>query len=449
MEIEVEIDQDVFLPCYRHLLDDSKVDIDFLYGSRDSGKSRDTAQRLVKKCMEADYFRHLIIRKTFNTIKDSQWQLIKDIIDDWGLSDLFVFKTNPLEIHCKNGNKFVGRGFDDAQKIKSFQNPSGAWVEEGNELTADDWTVLITSLRSNKGKTKIDVTFNPECDGDYRDFWLYKDWFSHTTNLSFSHTKTIDVTGSPVDIRYRATHTTYNDNPFCSPLRKAIYESLKTTSPYYYRIYAQGLWGIRENMAPFIITFNRDRHVGFCEINRSQIVYLSFDFNRNPMCCSVVQYYDNKVRWLEVIKIPNATIHHVTDYIKIKYDNVMFVVCGDYSGVSQIAAIKNQDINSYYAIIQQELQLTDGQMQYILNPPIEENEVLCNLVLEHVDILLNEATCQPLIFDFQFAEKLPNGKLKKTDRNDPAQQLDALDTFRYFCNRFLKFIMDNHWIKKK
>jgi phage terminase large subunit len=152
MDIEIEIDKEVFLPCYRHLHDDTGIDIDFVYGSRDSGKSRDTAQRLVLKCLSDDYFRHILARKTFNTIKDSQWQVIKDVVDDWKLNDFFTFTTNPLAITCSNGNKFIARGFDDPHKIKSIQNPSGAWVEEGNELSADDWIILITSLRSNKGK---------------------------------------------------------------------------------------------------------------------------------------------------------------------------------------------------------------------------------------------------------------------------------------------------------
>jgi phage terminase large subunit len=95
-EIEIEIDKEVFLPCYRHLQDDTGIDIDFVYGSRDSGKSRDTAQRLVLKCLSDDYFRHILARKTFNTIKDSQWQVIKDVVDDWKLNDFFTFTTKPV-----------------------------------------------------------------------------------------------------------------------------------------------------------------------------------------------------------------------------------------------------------------------------------------------------------------------------------------------------------------
>ena len=150
MATKIQIPEEIFLPQYRHLHDDSDIDIDFIYGSRDSGKSRDTAQRLVVKWLSAPYFRHILCRKTFNTIKDSQWQLIKDIVDEWGLSQFFTFTMNPLSITCINGNKFLARGFDDPQKIKSIQNPSGAWVEEANELSQEDWTILTTSIVTGK-----------------------------------------------------------------------------------------------------------------------------------------------------------------------------------------------------------------------------------------------------------------------------------------------------------
>lgn len=437
MEVDVEIDESVFLPCYRHLLNDDNVDIDFIWGSRDSGKSRDTAQRLVKKCLEATYFRHILARKTFNTIKDSQWQLIKDIVDEWGLNELFDFKTSPLEIHCVNGNKFIARGFDDPHKIKSIQNPSGAWVEEGNELAKEDWVILITSLRSNKGRTKIDVTFNPEASGDFREFWLFKDYFSHTSDTSFTRTYKVTVSDKVFPITYRSTHTTYVQNPFCSPQRIAIYEGLKTTSPYFYRIYALGEWGNRENKSPFMLTFSRAKHLRPTKHDPTLPLYLSFDFNRNPMCCSVIQWDQHeKVDWIEVIKIPNSTIYQVCDLIKIKYPEDLYIVCGDGSGRNESAMVKEQDLNNYYKVIKQELELSNGQLQYVVNPPLENNQVLMNYCFEHLDISINPDTCQPLIFDLEFAEVGADGKLKKRDREDPAQQLDALDGARYFFNRY-------------
>jgi hypothetical protein len=43
-----------------------------------------------------------------------------------------------------------------------------------------------------------------------------------------------------------------------------------------------------------------------------------------------------------------------------------------------------------------------------------------------------------LQFDLENVAVLPDGTIKKTDRNDPTQQADALDTFRYACNTYLK-----------
>ena len=90
-----------------------------LYGGRGSSKSDFTAKYLIYKCLTDNYFRGILVRNTYNTIKDSQYQTIKDIIFDLGLQDLFEFKLNPLEIHCLNGNRFLARGCDDTSKLKS------------------------------------------------------------------------------------------------------------------------------------------------------------------------------------------------------------------------------------------------------------------------------------------------------------------------------------------
>ncbi len=434
--VQIQISDDVFLPVYRHLRHETDYDIDFIYGSRDSGKSRDTAQRLVEQCLESDYFRCILARKTFNTIKDSQWQLIKDVVDDWGLSQFFEFKVSPLEIVCVNGNRFLARGFDDPQKIKSIQNPSNAWVEEGNELTLDDWTILITSLRSNFGRTKTDFTFNPECEGDYRDFWLYKDYFSHTQNQSFAYDKEVKIGNESFTLKVRATHTTYRDNPYCTPQRKAIYESLKDSDPFHYQVYALGRWGVREVKAPFAFSFKREKHVGSVQHNPSETTYLSFDFNRNPICCTVFQFYDDTVWGVETIKLPHSDIYQLCQVIRAKYPDALFVVTGDFSGYNASALVRD-DVN-YFKVIKSELELSDGQIQVIRNPIIEENQVTCNKSLHQIPHVFDEHGCAPLIFDLQFAEMLPTGQLKKGDREDPKQQLDALDTWRYFENKFIK-----------
>src|SRR5690606_17161429 len=229
-ETEVIIPKKAFLPCYHHLLD-STSDIDFLWGGRDSGKSRFIASLLITECLSLPYFRCVLARKVFNTIKESQWQMIKDVATIWGVDHLFTFNKNPLEINCINGNKFICRGMDDSANLKSISNPSHCWAEEMNQLTLDDFILIMTSLRYNSGKVKMWCSFNPEADGDFHDFWLYRNFFAGN-GYNFTSTWTIDipafkeVSAQKVEYVYSSTHTTYHDNKYCKPERAAFLEQL-------------------------------------------------------------------------------------------------------------------------------------------------------------------------------------------------------------------------------
>jgi phage terminase large subunit len=283
--VNIDIDEDIFLECYHHLLDDDFYDIDFLYGGRDSGKSRHIAMQTVTECLRLPYFKCLLIRKTLNTVRDSQYELIKSVIEEWGLTYLFSFNDTRLEIKNRaNGNGFYGRGLDDASKIKSFNNPSHCWIEEGNQISADDLVIVLTSLRSNDTRVKTWFSFNPECEVTYTDFWLYQDWFSHTTALSWSWIKAVDIDGERVEMKVRATHTTYRDNPYCSPQRKALYEGYKNSknNAYWYQTYTLGLWGYRRTGGGFWKCFEREQHVGNMPYSSNVPVHAVVDNNRNP-----------------------------------------------------------------------------------------------------------------------------------------------------------------------
>lgn len=445
--ITIKIPSTVYLDCYKHLVG-TDANIIFLYGGRDSGKTYFIAQQMVRLCLKLNYFKCILVKKTANSIEETQFEEIKKVISKWGLSQFFTFRKNPLRIDCVNGNRFIAKGLDDPENVKGISEPSHVWYEEGNQLTEDDFNTVSTTLRSSKGRVQEWFSFNPECAGEYTNFWLYKNYFAHTSDLSFTNIKEIHTPKGPVTIKIEAVHSTYLSNRFCTPERAAKLEDLKSTSPFYYRVYSLGMWGKRENKSPFVLTFSRQKHVvPRLERDPQLPVILCFDFNRNPMCVSIVQVSGLKVRWLEVIKQPNTTIYQVCDIIKLKYPTALFIVCGDWTGINRSALVKNQDMDNYYKVIQQELRLTNGQMQYEQNPPIQENQVLVNHCLQHLDVQMDERTCQPLIFDYENAEVMPDGKLKKLDREDEAQQLDALDTARYLFNKFFKHL--NPLLRKK
>lgn len=438
--MRVEIHDDVALPVYRGLLY-SEADLNFLWGGRDSGKTHFIAQRLIIDCLRLKYFRCILIKKTHESIKDSQWQAIKDICLEWGISHLFKFKESPLEINCVNGNKFIARGCDKVGKLKSIANPSHAWFEEGNQLTQQDYIVASTTLRSNKGEVQQWFSFNPEPDGDYTKYWLYKTYFEkHSDNYNFSDTITSTLPdGSLHKVRYTSTHTTYHDNPYVKPQRIAQLESLKVIDPFYYQVFTKGQWGNVTNNAPWAFAFKPIEHIGRPELNRNHEVYLSFDFNRNPACCSVIQHYGGKIRVLETIKLQNSGTDGICEYIKLHYPNCLYIVTGDYSGNTE-SSLFNESISNY-TVIQRVLNLSDQQIKTKPNPRLKHNSLLVNTILAQYPVEVHETKAYGLIFDFRNVKRLADGTIEKTDREDEAQQADALDTFRYFCNYFMADII--------
>jgi hypothetical protein len=185
----------------------------------------------------------------------------------------------------------------------------------------------------------------------------------------------------------------------------------------------------------FCYSFNEEKHVGKCKVNYDYPVYLSFDFNYNPICVGVFQHYDNTIFCPEIIKLENSNIYSLCEVIKTKLPNALFIVTGDMSGKSHSALSK--DNITYFKAIRQALNIPDSQMQIKgVNPRLEQNQVLVNAILEHYAIQIDPDKAAPLIFDCKFVRMDNEKKIIKEDRNDPTQQADAIDTWRYYLNRF-------------
>lgn len=438
-DITVNIPKKAFLKCYWHLLK-SDAHIDFYWGGRDSGKSQDIAQQLIKDCLALPYFKCLLIKKTHNTIQESQWETIKNICEAWGIDHLFKFRVAPLSIECINGNRFLARGCDNPQSIKSTRNPSHSWIEEANQLSLDDFITVTTTLRANNVKIKQRVSFNPEFDTDFEEHWLWKTFFSgKDPNGSYNWEFTLP-SGKKFDYTYTSTHTTYHHNPKVAPERIAFLEMLQDIDPYYYRVYTLGLPGRRKNNAPFVFAFDRAKHLGKTTANRGFELYLSFDFNRQPLCCTVWQYYGNHIYGIQAIKLDNSDIYKMCDYILLHYPGFLYTVTGDATGKASSALVL--DAINYYTVIKSKLNLGSGQLKVPdSNPIVKESQVLTNAVFAMLTVTIDPDNCKGLIFDLENVRVLPDGSIEKKNREDPTQQADFLDTCRYFFSTFFKWLL--------
>ncbi len=199
-----------------------------LLGGAGSGKSYSTAQKILFRILTEDDHRFLIARKTARSLKRSVFQLFRDIISQWNLSELFTINLTDYSITCKaNHNQIIMSGLDDVEKLKSIQGITSIWAEEATEITQDDFTQLDLRLRGHtKNYKQVILSFNPISSQS----WLKKRFFDN------------------VDEDAVIIHSTFLDNNFIDDRYKKLLADLAGQNKNLHDIYAKGIWGSRKGL---------------------------------------------------------------------------------------------------------------------------------------------------------------------------------------------------------
>lgn len=195
----------------------------------------------------------------------------------------------------------------------------------------------------------------------------------------------------------------------------------------------------------FAYSFSRHRHVVYPEGpewlgDRDQWLWLSCDQNKNPLVTMVFQHYGGTFRVLDIVKISNGDVYKMAAEIRRRWSGFAYKVTGDASGYSGNAAVS--DGMNYYRILASELDIPDDNFEVSRkNPDLIDNGRLVNAAFEKYDMRINSQNCEPLVYDLENCRVTPEMKLMKKDRNDPAQQADALDCLRYGINCELRALV--------
>ena len=204
-------------------------------GSRGSKKSTTTAMNIIYKMRQYPLANTLVIRRVFNTHKDSTWTQLKWAANNLGVSHLWHFSKSPLEAtYIPTGQKILFRGLDDPMSITSITVENGylcwAWFEEAFQIMDEDsFNKVDMSIRGElpKGYYKqITVTFNP---------WSEKHWLKK---------RFFDVEDEDI----LAITTTYQCNEWLGDDDKSLFEKMKVNNPRRYNIEGLGNWGIAEGL---------------------------------------------------------------------------------------------------------------------------------------------------------------------------------------------------------
>ncbi|RNC66458.1 hypothetical protein [Proteiniphilum sp. X52] len=180
--------------------------------------------------------------------------------------------------------------------------------------------------------------------------------------------------------------------------------------------------------------FRKRQHVGKTKLNNNHPIYLSFDFNRNPITCTVWQHYDRQIFCIDCIKLKDATIHRLCAEIKDRYHGSLMFVTGDASGDNKTTL----SVLTNFGVIKNALGLSDTQMQYSAsNPRLQDSRMLVNTLFEKYPITIDEDNCKPVIDDLEKCKANPDGTIVKS-RLKEEQQADTLDTVRYYLHRYFR-----------
>ena len=151
-------------------------------GGRGSKKSTTTALWIIYNMMKYPLANTLIIRRVFNTHKDSTYTQLKWASNVLKVSHLWKFSKSPLEAtYIPTGQKILFRGLDDPMSITSITVEHGhlcwCWFEEAFQImNEDDFNKVDMSIRGElpKGYFKqITLSFNPWSEKH----WLKKRFF--------------------------------------------------------------------------------------------------------------------------------------------------------------------------------------------------------------------------------------------------------------------------------
>jgi PBSX family phage terminase large subunit len=438
-----EIVNDRFIP-----LVDNRDRYVIMYGGRGSSKSNFEAKKLIYRCLTEKYFRHILIRNTYATIKDSSYQTIKDIIFELGLDELFEFKLQPLEIHCINGNSFLARGCDDTTKLKSIKDPTGAWYEEDIPSEAD-FITITTSIRTTKAEYLQETfTINPEVEGNFQDNWFWKRFFEGKDEMSFRDKTTLQIDpNTKVELNYTVHHSTYLDNKWLPNEFIAFLMDLKRTNTYYYTIYCLGNWGNKQLGGRFYKNFDAGKNTYNYKYKPNLALHLSFDFNVNPyMSLSIWQIEGKACYLIDEIAMAdpyNKVKDTCREFIR-KYNTHSggLFIYGDPSG-------KKEDVGrekgyNYFKEIERELaKYKPIQRVAKMAPPVVTRGNFINTVFESgfdgMGIFLFEKSVY-LKNDLLFGKQAPDGtKLKQKEKiND----VPGVEKYHHFSDSMDYFICE-------
>lgn len=217
-----------------------------------------------------------------------------------------------------------------------------------------------------------------------------------------------------------------DDNPFVTAEQRRGWEHMDDRLQ---KQFIEGSWDFEKASNVFAFAFNEDVHHREVVWDEDRPVYLSFDFNVEPITCLAGQH--EKLEFIHIVKqfrLLNSDIDELCEHIVAYLPNAHLMVTGDASGANRTALKKNMN---YYKAIKHNLQISPTQLKVPrANPSVRNTRVLTNSIFsKHPNVYVNKLTCPDLVIDLNQVVVGDDGEL---DKGKDKRKTHLLDCLRYY-----------------
>jgi hypothetical protein len=232
-------------------------------------------------------------------------------------------------------------------------------------------------------------------------------------------------------------------NPF---IPQQQWKTWATMDDLMYKQYVLGDWDLVLSQKAFMHAFDASKHVGVVEWDENDTVYLSFDFNVEPLVCIAAHLGENYLHIFKEFRGNKGLEELLARIVGFFGISTHFLVTGDASGHARNALLRKDE--TAYTMIQKMLDITRHQIRTpAKNLYLRDSRALCNTVIKNIDFKIDR-NCKYTIEDLLTVEVNYKGEIERdiaiNKRQDP-EKSHLLDTVRYlihtyFFNKYQYFI---------
>lgn len=218
-----------------------------LVGGYGSSKSYHIALKIILKCCE-EKRKVLVVREVFDTIRDSCFDLLVEILEDLELTGRgkkkVTYTTSPMAIKFPNGSKIIFKGMDKPAKLKSINGVTIVWLEECSEIKYSGYKELLGRLRHPTLSLHFILSTNPVGTEN----WTYTHFFKRIDEEGKEHVVLDDTL-----LYKRRTiirngtyyhHSTADDNLFLPKDYIQTLDEMRSYDPDLWRVARLGRFGL-------------------------------------------------------------------------------------------------------------------------------------------------------------------------------------------------------------